>query len=479
MHDGVGTDVLRYAATFRRHDVGLADPVEQRGLAVVDVAENGDDRRPGNEVFGVALVFLGLHRLEHVVLGGPFVNDLEFDAEFQRQHLSGFVVKGGVDRHRLAHGGHHLFDQVIGPHADRLGKRSERDGGLNFRVAFSGRRVDGSMAPLDFPRRTRSLGFFLFVEQGRSRHRRGHADLGLGGALRALGAATGAVGWSSQPPGRPSLALAIFLVVDHRRRRSDGTWAGPRRRSGSSGLNATGRRRRWGPRPGSHPRLRGARRPCQIRGTLGRTLGIRTRTSLNGGLCLTAQLARPHHREEFLAAEALLGLKRLDLGSAAWSSRAATRVRRGTSGTSRRGGRGVIRRGDLREGASRRGIVGVFASPLLTGTIAFRSATAQRRRGLTSGAELPDRLITDTAGRNVIIASERGGSAGVWPRLAGGRSVGASRQRRGTNGDAGGMGRWGSGVGRPPLRALTLSAWGTSAAVRSVPRERTASGPWR
>ena len=41
----VGADVLRDAAGFAGGDVGFADDVEQRGLAVVNVAHDGDDRR--------------------------------------------------------------------------------------------------------------------------------------------------------------------------------------------------------------------------------------------------------------------------------------------------------------------------------------------------------------------------------------------------------------------------------------------------
>ena len=45
--DLVGADVLGDAAGLARDDVGLADGVEQAGLAVVDVAENGHDGRAG------------------------------------------------------------------------------------------------------------------------------------------------------------------------------------------------------------------------------------------------------------------------------------------------------------------------------------------------------------------------------------------------------------------------------------------------
>ena len=47
----VSADVLRDAAGFARDDIRLADDVEQRGLAVVDVAHDGHDRRARLEIF--------------------------------------------------------------------------------------------------------------------------------------------------------------------------------------------------------------------------------------------------------------------------------------------------------------------------------------------------------------------------------------------------------------------------------------------
>ena len=44
--DLVGADALGDATRLARRDPRLADGVEDRGLAVVDVAEDGDDRRP-------------------------------------------------------------------------------------------------------------------------------------------------------------------------------------------------------------------------------------------------------------------------------------------------------------------------------------------------------------------------------------------------------------------------------------------------
>ena len=54
--DLVGADVLGDAAGLARGDLGLADRVQQRGLAVVDVTHDGHDRRAPLEIlFGVVV----------------------------------------------------------------------------------------------------------------------------------------------------------------------------------------------------------------------------------------------------------------------------------------------------------------------------------------------------------------------------------------------------------------------------------------
>ena len=50
--DLIGADMLGDAAGFAGDDIGVADRVEQRGLAVVDVAHDGDDRRTRSQVLG-------------------------------------------------------------------------------------------------------------------------------------------------------------------------------------------------------------------------------------------------------------------------------------------------------------------------------------------------------------------------------------------------------------------------------------------
>jgi hypothetical protein len=83
--DLVGADVLGDAARLARHHLGLADGVEQRGLAVVDVAHDRDHRRASDEV-GLVVLELGL---VVDVVGG--VDDLDLLVELVGEHLDGVV----------------------------------------------------------------------------------------------------------------------------------------------------------------------------------------------------------------------------------------------------------------------------------------------------------------------------------------------------------------------------------------------------
>ncbi len=47
----IGTDMLGDAAGFAADDIGTADSVQKRGLAVIDMAHDGDHRRPRLERF--------------------------------------------------------------------------------------------------------------------------------------------------------------------------------------------------------------------------------------------------------------------------------------------------------------------------------------------------------------------------------------------------------------------------------------------
>ena len=75
----VGADVLRDAAGFALGDARRTDRVEQRRLAVVDVAHDGDDRRARDavglvDVLGLDLQHLLFERL-HLDVGAELARD--------------------------------------------------------------------------------------------------------------------------------------------------------------------------------------------------------------------------------------------------------------------------------------------------------------------------------------------------------------------------------------------------------------------
>ncbi len=102
--DLVGADVLGDAAGLFLADVGLADGVQQSGLAVVDVTHHGHHRRTGLEVVLVALVLAvgqveGLQQLAVLVLGADDLDDVVHLAAEQLERLVADRLGGG---HHLA-----------------------------------------------------------------------------------------------------------------------------------------------------------------------------------------------------------------------------------------------------------------------------------------------------------------------------------------------------------------------------------------
>src|SRR5437016_2519339 len=118
--DRVRADVLRDPARLARRDIGLANGVEQRGLAVVDVTHDGDDRRPRHQVLGLVLRLPDeLVQLEADLLHLP--------AAVERQHAGGVEVDGLVLRHHLSVR-HQLANQIGALHAHGLGELGDGDG---------------------------------------------------------------------------------------------------------------------------------------------------------------------------------------------------------------------------------------------------------------------------------------------------------------------------------------------------------------
>ncbi len=117
--DVVCADMLCDTPGFAGNHVGLADIVEQRGLTVVDMAHDGDNRRTGHEVFLIVLLLGdGLHHF-----GG---DKFGLEAKFLGYDVDGLGVEALVDRHHhaqvhtcpddLVDGHIHHRSEVIGGH---------------------------------------------------------------------------------------------------------------------------------------------------------------------------------------------------------------------------------------------------------------------------------------------------------------------------------------------------------------------------
>ena len=87
----VGADVLGNAAGLVRGDVGLAQGVEQRCLAVVDVSHDRHNRRPRLELVG----FVDLALQPDLDIGGAHAPDIV--PELHRQEFRGIGIDGMID----------------------------------------------------------------------------------------------------------------------------------------------------------------------------------------------------------------------------------------------------------------------------------------------------------------------------------------------------------------------------------------------
>ena len=127
----VGADRLGDAPGLARHHVGLADGVQQLGLAVVDVTHDSDHRRARREILLATFVLAeldveALQQLAVLVLGR---DDLDVVVELRTEHLQGVVG------HRLGRG-HHLAQ--VEQHLDQRGRvRADLLGQVGQRCAAS------------------------------------------------------------------------------------------------------------------------------------------------------------------------------------------------------------------------------------------------------------------------------------------------------------------------------------------------------
>ena len=129
----IGADMLRDAASLARHDIRVADRIQQRGLTVVDVAHDRDDRRARFQIFG--LVLDRINHLFHV--GIRHAHSLV--AEFVDDEFGGIGVDGLVARDHHAHL-HERLHHVCAALGHTVGQFRDHDGfgKLHFADHFLG-----------------------------------------------------------------------------------------------------------------------------------------------------------------------------------------------------------------------------------------------------------------------------------------------------------------------------------------------------
>ena len=141
----VRADVLRNSTGFAARDIGRADSVEQAGLAVVDVAHDGDHRGTRNSL-GCAFFARTLRR--HRVLG-----QLLFEGDDRRL---GAEVTSHIGRQvgieRLVDGGENAScqqarDKVLGANSQLLGQVFHADAFRNRDAPRDGQRLAGKRKP--------------------------------------------------------------------------------------------------------------------------------------------------------------------------------------------------------------------------------------------------------------------------------------------------------------------------------------------
>jgi hypothetical protein len=264
--DLVGADVLGDAARLARRHLRLPDGVQQRGLAVVDVAHDGDHGRARDEILvGVLERRLGVRLVGRV-------DDLDLLVELVRQHLDGVVAQRLRERGHLPQL-HELLDDLGDGDAEVLRDVLDRgpgvdldDVGLEHRhVLRHGLRVGAAPAPAAAPRRAplgaaaRSAAGTAARPAGAARAARGlgvddhaaHAAGRAGGALALQRGARGPAPGTAALAARVLRALGRALAVGLGRRRGlrlgrlvgGGTQLGALGRAGAEVANAEVARR--------------------------------------------------------------------------------------------------------------------------------------------------------------------------------------------------------------------------------------------
>src|SRR3954471_15978448 len=242
--DLVGADVLRDAAGLALDDVRLADRVEQRRLAVLDVAHDRDDRR------ALAEILVGVLEGRLVVDGVVGVDDLDLLLERLGEHADGLVGERLGQRDHLAHH-HQLLDdlghrdaEVLGDVLDRRARVDPDDVGARRRLLVQRRGGLGEdvAAATTAPARALLRPGRSAAGAARSAGAARPAARGLRVDDHAAGAAAGAALGAHAPAGRPAAGLRRRRLGLVARRALLGLGRGDDLRAGAGGGRALGGR---------------------------------------------------------------------------------------------------------------------------------------------------------------------------------------------------------------------------------------------
>ena len=194
--NGIGTDCLRNAAGFSGGYVGIANIVQQGGLAVVYMAHNHNDRGTGDEIFRLILTVVDqalFHR------DNNFLFDLA--AEFHRHESCGVIINHIGDRGKRAHL-HEIFDDFGGRLLHTCSQISDADFIRDLHLEL--------LLPGNFKLETRHLVAFLLAAFGGSRLRIGTL---LGFALDLLLVAAAHIGIVGLVAAEVFVLLVVFIDI--------------------------------------------------------------------------------------------------------------------------------------------------------------------------------------------------------------------------------------------------------------------------
>ncbi len=436
----VGTDGLRDATRLPGDHVGLADRVEQLGLAVVDVTHDRDHRRTRREILFATLVLAeldveALQQLAVLVLGR---DDLDLVVELAGQHLQRVLGHGLGGRHHLAQVEQHL-DQRRHVDVDLLRQVGQRGAagepdGLPVTLAYADATDLRSLHLVE-------LLTTLTLRLATTTHRpTGATERTLGATTTTTAAATRGRTAGTAATGTTRSATATTTT------RSTGTTATA---GGCTELARAllGHHRRVRPRHAGHAATATGTGTAGATRTTGATTGRRTGSARTGGVGAAGtrrtRLAHALRRGERVVARtrSTAGATRTGCATGQTAGAARTRPRTGLSrsgSAGSAGGAGPGRRLRTRRTVGTAGLVG--ATGLLATTLV--GTLVRPRTGLARSAR-------DDAGPTALRSPRGRGRTGRGLRRR--RRRGLDRRLRGSRGlgcRSGRLRRSGGGRGR-------------------------------